>query len=274
VSFQQGATSTNGRESAIECFLYSIEMPDAGAATYLAEHIRRLVRTLAMLPLGTPETRALELGSYLQMAATMERVLGYGSVRPAYYGADAGIDTKTLLIKGQSPFRSEIDVFDAEVDTYPYADGSFDVVLCCELIEHLIHDPMHMLVECWRVLKGNGLFVLTTPNTVSLSSVAAALNGRHNPQVFSRYPAKGNQDIPHVREYTPFEIVQALQSAGFEIQTLITERMPKCEHATWVIDLLRQNKFETSLRGEQIYCLSRKRSGGVLERFPAFLYSS
>lgn len=274
VPFQPRAIVTNGREAAIECFLYSIEMPDTGAAAYLAEHVQRLVRTLAMLPLGGPETRALELGSYLQMAAVMERVLGYGSVRPAYYGDSIGTDTKTLFIKEQSAFRSEIDVFDAEADPYPYRDESFDVVLCCELIEHLLHDPMHMLIECSRVLKNDGLLVLTTPNTVSLSSVAASLIGRHNPQVFSRYPAQGNPDIPHVREYTPFEVAQVVQSAGFEIETLITERMPKCNHATWVIELLKKNGFETVLRGEQIYCLCRKRAGRALERFPAFLYSS
>jgi hypothetical protein len=35
----------------------------------------------------------------------------------------------------------------------------------CESIEHLLRDPLHMLLESWRVLKDGGLFVLTTPNT-------------------------------------------------------------------------------------------------------------
>jgi SAM-dependent methyltransferase len=95
---------------------------------------------------------------------------------------------------------------------YHYSDSSFDVVLCCELIEHLLRDPLHLLLGSWRVLKDGGLFVLTTPSISSLTSVWAALDGRHNPQVFSRYPAKGNCDLPHVREYTPHKIVQVLGS--------------------------------------------------------------
>ncbi len=97
------------------------------------------------------------------MAAGMERVLGYASVRPAYYSPTPGRGTKSLLINGGPPFTTEIDLFDAESHVYPYADSSFEVVLCCELIEHLLHDPMHMLLESWRVLTDGGLFVLTTP---------------------------------------------------------------------------------------------------------------
>jgi SAM-dependent methyltransferase len=265
---------TNGCEASIEAFLASVEMGDASAAVYLGEHKQRLVRTLSLLPLGGPHRRALELGSYLHMAAVMERVLGYESVQPAYYSASIGRDLKTLPIKGERAFTADIDLFNAEFHTYPYSDSSFDVVLCCELIEHLLRDPQHMLLESWRVLKGGGLLVLTTPNISSLTSVWAALDGRHSPQVFSRYPAKGNCDLPHVREYTPHEIVQVLRSAGFEVENLITERMRGARHGTWVLDILKANGFETSLRGEQIYCLARKKQPATIDRFPAFLYNS
>ena len=94
--------------------------------------------------------------------------------------------------------------------------------------------------------------LITTLNTASLTSAWAVLDGRHNRQVFSRYPVKGNTDIPHVREYTPHEIAQAVRSAGFQTDALFTERMDGAQHATWVLDILRVNAFETALRGEQI----------------------
>lgn len=266
----KGSVSTNRRETEIEAFLSSLEPGDAAA--YLRQHKSRIVRTLSLLPLGDGRLRALELGSYLHMAAAMERVLDYRSVRPAYYGPPRR-DIKTLAISGQPAFTAEIDLFDAESDPFPYADSSFDLVLCCELIEHLVHDPMHMLLECGRVLADNGLLMLTTPNAASLMSVAATLGGKHNPQVFSQYPPRGNRDTPHVREYTPFEIIQALRAAGFEIENLITERMDGAQHSTWVLDILTANGFDTSLRGEQIYCLARKSQSGAGERFPPFLYS-
>jgi SAM-dependent methyltransferase len=253
-------------------FLSSIDIAEPGAALYFQQHRQRVARTLSILPLGNPGSRALELGSYLHMAAAVQRVLDYNIVRAAYYAPFVGRNTASLPIRGQQPFTTDIDLFDAESDVYPY--GSFDLVLCCELIEHFLHDPMHMLVECWRVLADGGRLVITTPNTVSLSSVWAVLNGRHNPQVFSRYPAKGNPDIPHVREYTPHEIGEAVRSAGFQIDALFTERMEGVDHATWILDILKANGFETALRGEQIYCVARKQTPpGTLDRFPEFLYS-
>ena len=274
VSSYQNLLKTNGREGAIDAFLSAVDTSENSMDEYVREHRQRLIRTLSLLPLGDPGMHALELGSYLHMAAAMERVLDYGWVRPAYYGDSVGHDTKRLLIRGQPPYSAEIDLFDAERHTYPYSDGFFDVILCCELIEHLLSDPLHMLLECRRVLKDHGLFVLTTPSSASLTSVAAALGGKHTPQVFSKYPAKGNPDVPHVREYTPYEIDQALRAACFGIESLTTERAQGATHATWVLEILRDNGFETCLRGEQIYCLARKERNCVPDRFPQFLYAT
>ena len=264
---------TNGREAAIEMFLSSIDIAEPAAAVYFEQHRQRVVRTLSILPLGSPGSRALELGSYLHMSAVLERVLGYGTVRTTYYAPSVGRNAASLPIRGQQPFTTVLDLFDAESHVYPYSDSSFDLVLCCELIEHLLHDPMHLLLECWRVLADGGRLVITTPNIASLTSVWSVLDGRHNPQVFSRYPAKDNADIPHVREYTPHEISHAVRSAGFEVDTLFTERTEGAHHATWVLDILQANGFKTALRGEQIYCVARKRTPATFDRFPEFLYS-
>ena len=273
VSIGPLSPQTNGREVEIEEFLSSIDMAEPGMVAYFREHKQRLIRTLSLLPLGNDQSRALELGSYLHIAAALERVLGYGSVRAAYYSRSRGSHRKSLPIRGQPVFTTDVDLFDAECHTYPYADSLFDLVLCCELIEHLVHDPMHMLIESWRVLADGGFLVLTTPNASSLTSVAAVLQGEHNPQVFSRYPTQGNSDTPHVREYTPSEIAEALRSAGFELTSLFTERLPGAQHATWILDILQANGFDTSLRGEQMYCVARKHSRASVERFPQFLYS-
>src|SRR6266545_1409439 len=39
-------------------------------------------------------------------------------------------------------------------------DGRFQTVLACEIIEHLVLDPMHMLLEIRRVLRSGGTLVL------------------------------------------------------------------------------------------------------------------
>ncbi len=55
------------------------------------------------------------------------------------------------------------DVVDAN-EPLPYADASFDVVWCSEVIEHLA-DPAFSLGEMRRVLKPGGTLVVTTPNS-------------------------------------------------------------------------------------------------------------
>jgi SAM-dependent methyltransferase len=140
----------NGRAAQIEKFLRDVEMAGDGERAYLEVHLARLVRTLSLAPPNG--RRALELGSYVYTAAALERVLGYSSVRGAYYSATPGNERKVLKIAGQPDFACEIDLFDAERHPYPYPGSSFDLVLCCELIEHLLQDPMHLLFECHRIL--------------------------------------------------------------------------------------------------------------------------
>ncbi len=45
----------------------------------------------------------------------------------------------------------------------PAADHSFDVILCCELIEHLVNTEF-FIKELHRILKPGGKIILTTPN--------------------------------------------------------------------------------------------------------------
>jgi SAM-dependent methyltransferase len=260
----------NGRAAQIEKFLRDVEMAGDGERAYLEVHLSRLVRTLSLVPPNGG--RALELGSYVYTAAALERVLGYSSVRGAYYSATPGNERKVLKIAGQPDFACEIDLFDAERHPYPYPGSSFDLVLCCELIEHLLQDPMHLLFECHRILAEGQLLLLTTPNTASFTSVACALHGWRNPQLYSVYPAAGNGGTPHVREYTPRELVDAVTAAGFEVEALFTERIAGCDEGPWVKDFLERAGFDTSLRGEQIYCLARRRSDLPRERFPKWLY--
>lgn len=264
--------SGNGLSAEIDTFLRSIALDNDVQRAYLNMHRNRLVRTLELVP---PDgERALELGSYGYTAAALAHVLSYRDVRGAYYSSTPGRDRKLVQAANQPDFVCEMDLFDAERHPFPYPDGSLDLVLCGEVIEHLILDPMHMLFECHRILVEGGVLLLTTPNAASLTSVARVLHGGRNPQVFSSYPAAGNQDIPHVREYAPRELADAITSAGFEIEVLFTERIAGFEEAGWAAQLLEQHGFDTTLRGEQIYCRARKRAANRRERYPDWLYAS
>jgi glycosyltransferase involved in cell wall biosynthesis/SAM-dependent methyltransferase len=249
--------------------------PDDGSRGYLKTHQTRLEKTLAITPPGTEADRVLEMGAYLQITPALRTKLGYGEVRGCYYGPAGETHRREVTSESGETFTCDVDLFDAELDPFPYANEHFKAVLCCELLEHLPTDPMHMMGEINRVLKPGGYLVLTTPNIASLRSIAAVLQGFH-PQLFSTYlrPKEGETDARHHREYTCMEIRQLLENSGFEITLLETGSFRE-EHKPefgWVEHLLERYILSKELRGDGIYVVGRK-TGPVRERYPAWLYS-
>ncbi len=249
--------------------------PDA--RQYAADHTSRLVRTLEMTPAGNASKAILEMGAYMQITPALKFKLCYGTVRGCYYGHLGRVDHKSIVSEDGRTFECDVDHFDAERDIYPYPDASFDTVLCCELIEHLFADPMHMMSEINRILKPGGHLVLTTPNLGSLRAISAILQGYH-PSFFPAYirPRKeGEQaEARHNREYVPMEVQHLLTDAGFEILRLETGEFLEEPHPefAWIDHLLDRYRVHRTLRGDGIYALGRK-IGPLKQRWPDWLYS-
>jgi len=150
--------------------------PEPGSEEYVGTHLSRIEKTLSITPKGEREDRILEMGAYLQMTPLLRTKLGYGEVRGCYFGPAGHIDHKAVTSAGGERFECAIDLFDRGRDPFPYPDGYFTTVLCCELLEHLAADPDahdggdQPRPQAWR------LAVLTTPNLASLRAdlVAAA----------------------------------------------------------------------------------------------------
>jgi glycosyltransferase involved in cell wall biosynthesis/SAM-dependent methyltransferase len=250
--------------------------PDAPAKAYMETHLTRFEKTLAITPVGSAEDRILEMGSYLQITPALKTRLGYGEVRGCYYGPAGRVDRRSAQSSEGERFECTLELFNAEKDRFPYEDDYFSTVLCCELVEHLTEDPMHMMAEINRVLRPGGHLVLTTPNIGSLRAIAAILSGYH-PGFFPAYirpRAEGEEpEARHNREYTPREIALLLHYAGFATALLETgpfREEPKPEHE-WVKRLLARYEQPEDLRGDGIYAVGRK-TGPVRERFPGWLY--
>jgi len=244
---------------------------------YASAHKSRLVHTLEITPPGDESKSILEMGAYMQITPALHFTLGYGTVRGCYYGPPGRIDHKSLVSETGEIFTCEVDHFDAEKHVYPYPDESFDTVLCCELIEHLFEDPMHMMSEINRILKPGGHLVLTTPNAGSLRAVSAILLGYH-PAFFPAYirPREEGEEAEarHNREYVPMEIKHLLTDSGFETERLETGEFLDLPHPEfgWVTHLLERYKLSHNLRGDGIYALGRK-TGPVRNRWPDWLYA-
>jgi len=192
---------------------------------YLDDALRRLLLTVELVPHGGEGLRLLELGAgpYF-LTLLLRRLRRYDLELANFYGD--GLPPEGELTVGSSrhgerhTFRYRN--FNAERDPFPYPDGSFAVVLCCEILEHLLQDPTHMLGEIHRVLAPDGLLVLTTPNVFNLAYALRLLRGRGN--IFHPYSAHGPYGR-HQREYTPGEVKDLLRGVGFTVERLRLEEI-------------------------------------------------
>lgn len=263
-------------QDALADYIRSFAAHDAGEASYVESHLTRLVHTLEITPPGTAEDRILEMGAYMHITPALKTRLGYGEVRGSYLGKLGNFTEREARSRDEETFACLIDHFDAEKDRYPYPDGLFATVLCCELLEHLYDDPMHMMAEVNRVLRTGGHLVLSTPNICSIRAIGAALLGYH-PGLFHQYvrPDKdGNIDPRHAREYAPRDVHALLEAAGFSIELLETGpylEQPDLDQE-WVRKLLERHELSSHLRGDVIYGIGKK-TGPVKSRYPPELYT-
>lgn len=242
---------------------------DEDEKNYVRQHMRRFLATLQRIPPPLRSTdRLLELGSLTHLIPAIRKFTGYNEICGAdmWTGEDKVV-TETMSF-GAEKHSFELRNFNVERDAFPYPDGHFHVVLCCELIEHLQSDPMHMLWECNRVLDDDGFLLLTTPNITSCRSIEGVLIGC-TPYLLSQY----NRETPidqHNREYAPFEVGIALAAAGFTVLQLETDDVWMRSNPA-ILSLLEEVNLPTDMRGDNIFALARKTSEPI-ERHPRELY--
>jgi 2-polyprenyl-3-methyl-5-hydroxy-6-metoxy-1,4-benzoquinol methylase len=107
----------------------------------------------------------------------------------------------------------DVLVGDAETMELPFEVGSFDVVLCGDLIEHL-RDPAAFLERMRPLLRSGGRLVLTTPNVANWAMRFGLLAGRW------RYTERGILDRTHTHLFTRATLVETLEGAGYRIAVL------------------------------------------------------
>lgn len=95
-----------------------------------------------------------------------------------------------------------VDVRHGNLAALPLADGSVDVVVNFQVIEHLWDQPQ-FVAECLRVLRPSGLLLMSTPNRVTFS------------------PGRDTPINPfHTRELNAGELTELLASAGFTLEAM------------------------------------------------------
>ncbi|HEY8461801.1 MAG TPA: class I SAM-dependent methyltransferase [Blastocatellia bacterium] len=245
---------------------------DPGDRAYAMQHMRRFIGTLHRIPAPqSPADRLLELGALLHLAPAIKKFCGYQEVCGAdFWESDEKVIYETVTQKngGAEAHTFELRNFNVERDPFPWPDNHFRVALCCEILEHLQSDPMHMLWELNRTLEPGGFLLLTTPNIVSARSIEGLLVGCA-PYLLAQYNRKTPID-QHNREYAPYEVGVALAAAGFTVVELETADVWMRSNPA-IIELLKEVNMPTDNRGDNIFALARKTSAPI-ERYPKELY--
>lgn len=121
-----------------------------------------------------------------------------------------------------------VEIADLNHDTLPYADNSFDVVTCTEVVEHL-ENYRHLIREVFRVTSTGGHVIFSTPNVLNLQSRLRFLTfGFWN--LFGPLPVNREESYSTVGHITPvpsFYLSHALAEAGFKGIDIIIDKHQK-----------------------------------------------
>jgi SAM-dependent methyltransferase len=186
---------------------------------YLATAVDRFTRTLRELPrLPDPgSVRLLEIGGrpYF-MTVLIRHFLGYSVYAANEPTPVKGEEDNVARLVNDAGEVHEIPLqrLNIEYDAWPWADDFFDIVLYCEVIEHLVYDPTHTLVETHRVLKSDtGKLLLSTPNALVYTALLDMIRGRN---FFPPYDGYSHY-ARHHRLFSPAELRHLCTKIGFEV---------------------------------------------------------
>ena len=165
------------------------------------------------------KSERIRLKKIVDLVGTCGRILDLGC-----YDGTLG----RLLIKNNEVYGIEISEKVAEIarlrglkvkiqcieSGFDFEDNFFDCVVAAEVIEHIL-DTDFFIGEIKRVLKPNGFFVVSTPNTASLGRRILLLSGK-NPyfEASFGYPP---YSVGHIRFFTKDLLLEYLKHKGFEI---------------------------------------------------------
>ena len=142
----------------------------------------------------------------------------------------AGVDiSERILATAQA--RVEADFRQGNLEALPFADGEFDLILCSQVIEHVL-DADTAVAELVRVLRPGGTLVISTDN--ARNYVTRGLNAPRMLAVraLRLRGARGRIESP-ATPYTRVSFRLLLERAGLTVERLETFRF----HLMWPLDV-------------------------------------
>ena len=142
----------------------------------------------------------------------------------------AGVDLSERILETARQ-RVEADYRQGSIEALPFADREFDLVLCTQVIEHVL-DADGAVAELARVLRPGGALVISTDN--ARNHVTRVLNAPRTAAVAAlRLRGKRGRIESPATPYTQASFRSLLERGGFAVERLETFRF----HLMWPLDV-------------------------------------
>ena len=202
--------------------LVLVENGNAPPSSYVQNHRHEYIRTvrdvLSAMPAEGGAVRVLEIGSFFGVVCMALKHLGYdvtASDIPEYIEMPEQVKRYS---------RHGIATASVRLEDYilPFSDETFDVIIMCEVLEHLNFNPLPLLKEINRIGKPNSVFYLSLPNGANIYNRRAVVMGHGIGLMVEGFFEQLNPRSSvivngHWREYTGAEVRQMLEPLGFRI---------------------------------------------------------
>ncbi len=254
------------RTECVEALEDILSASEARKATrHFKNHIPRLSWAMSMVPIAaTSDAKLLDIGSKLDILEVFRNKHGYSRIDgSAYLPEGEPFDEPTPGASGQTVFH-----FNGERALISCQPGTYDVVTCFEVIEHMPCDPMGLMGNINRATAMGGYLVLSTVNCASLTSIRKIFEGR-NAQLYGHYNL-GLSPNRHNREYTTKDLRRTVMAAGYKIMKVAVPYVFSEEDPVFVEKLKVAGLGHEDL-GDDTVILARKISDEIV-RFPPHLY--
>jgi 2-polyprenyl-3-methyl-5-hydroxy-6-metoxy-1,4-benzoquinol methylase len=185
-----------------------------------------------------PRARVLDVGAKWGGLGECARRLGMDIVYTGLELSEANVQKATAL-------GLDVRLSDAS-GPLPIEDQQYDVVICLELLEHLM-TPVALLGEIRRVLKPDGRTVVSVPNPYSWVEIYRELFGRKDPE-------------GHLNAFTTPVMENVLALAGLRLERRLgtSVRLPKSLRLLSTNTILARSRIYVARPAERVVFAGRE----------------
>jgi len=189
----------NQQDKAKERAFFDAVLDGDGYDVFTPESTAKIIDTIMELGRAQPEMQTADLGCGSGVFSDKLHDRGLKCI---------GLDLSFNLVKVGGETYSNIHFVNGDVETQPFADDTFDLVVLSGLVHHL-PDPTLCAAEVFRILKPGGRFVAFDPN-------------RRNPFMYlyrdrtsPMYSSKGVTE--NERPVLSEEVAKTFSDVGFDV---------------------------------------------------------